>query len=135
MTEIRLAAINKVLLTGRLTRDAEVRYTPSGTPVAYFSVANNRKFRGRDGEWSEEATFVNAVTMGRGVEIFGDRLKKGAAVFLEGRLHTRTWQNEQGARRQGLEVIADRIQILDRPEESGEGSKDEPGGVEGELPF
>lgn len=134
MSEVRLAAINKVLLTGRLTRDAEVRYTPSGTPVAYFNVASNRKFRDLEGQWMEEATFVNVVTMGRGVELFGDRLVKGTAVFIEGRLHTRSWQNEQGARRQSLEVIADRIQVLDRPPEAGEPSK-EAGGVEGELPF
>lgn len=133
MGDLRLAAINKVLLTGRLTRDAEVRYTPAGTPVAYFSVANNRRFQDRGGEWKEEATFVNAVAMGRGVELFGSRLKQGVAVFLEGRLHTRAWQKEEGGRRQSLELVVDRLQVLDRPEE-GEGAKED-GGMEGELPF
>jgi len=131
--EVRLAAINKVLLTGRLTRDAELRYTPAGTPVAYFSVANNRRFRDRDGEWKEEATYVNAVATGRGVEIFGARLKQGAAVFLEGRLHMRQWPSEPGGRRQSLEVVVDRLQVLE-PVEAGEGTKEE-SGAEGELPF
>ncbi|MBM3298312.1 MAG: single-stranded DNA-binding protein [Candidatus Aminicenantes bacterium] len=144
MSEVRLAAVNRVFLTGRLTRDVEVRYAPSGTPVAAFSLASNRRFRDRGGEWREETTYVDVIAMGRGAELYGPRLHKGTAVFVEGRLHTRVWQSERG-RRQSLEVVVDRMQVLDRqvPEgESGTASGGEPERgpdegppVEGELPF
>ena len=114
MAGVRLASVNKVLLTGRLTRDPELRYTPSGTAVSSFSVASSRSYKGQDGEWKQTVAFVNIVAWGKQAVLVNEYLKKGSAVFLEGRLNSRSWETEEGQKRSTLEVTADRVQFLDR---------------------
>jgi len=114
MAEVRLASINKVLLSGRLTRDPELRYTPSGTAVSSFSVAASRNYRTQDGEWKQSVAFVNVVAWGKQAVLVNEYLKKGSAVYVEGRLNSRSWETEEGQKRSVLEVCAERVQFLDR---------------------
>jgi single-strand DNA-binding protein len=114
MSEIRLVSINKVLLSGRLTRDPELRYTPSGVAVITFSLALNRRYKDQSGEWKEEVSFVNVVAWQRQAELASEFLKKGSAVYVEGRLQSRSWETSEGSKRSVIEVRAERLQFLDK---------------------
>jgi single-strand DNA-binding protein len=114
MADVRLASVNKVLLSGRLTRDPELRYTPSGTAVSSFSIASSRGYKGQDGEWKQAVAFVNVVAWAKQAVLVNEYLKKGSAVFVEGRLNSRSWETEEGQKRSALEVTAERVQFLDR---------------------
>jgi single-strand DNA-binding protein len=143
MADVKLAAVNKVMLTGRLTRDPELRYTPSGTAVSSFSIASSRSYKGQDGEWKQQVAFVNCVAWTKLAVLVNEYLKKGSAVFVEGRLHSRSWETEDGQRRSALEIVAERVQFLDRiskPEVTEEEFVESGGGGEGldsedEVPF
>jgi len=136
MSEVKLASINKVMLSGRLTRDPELRYTPAGVPVMTFSLALNRRYKDQSGEWKEEVCFVNVVAWQRQAEVASEYLKKGSAVFVEGRLQSRSWETSEGNKRSTLEVRAERLQFLDkvRREEEGAEPKSEEEGAE-DVPF
>lgn len=102
--------INKVMLFGNLTRDPELRALPSGMNVCNFSVATNRVYRDRDGKKQEQADFHNVVVFGRQADTVAQYLKKGASVFVEGRMQTRSWEQE-GQKKYRTEVVADRVQF------------------------
>ncbi len=123
MADLRLANVNKVLISGRLTRDAEVRYTPAGSPVCTLPVAANRRFKGQDGEWKNETTYINVVAWDRLAERAGQMAKKGAALMVEGRLQSRSFETAEGGRRSVIEVRAERIQFLDRQTKESEDSQ------------
>ena len=115
-----MASLNKVLLIGNLTRDPELRYVPSGSAVANFTLAMNRVYKLQTGEKKEEVSFVRVVVWGRLAEVCNDYLKKGRPVFVEGRLQSRSWEGADGQKKSTLEVIATNIQFL----RSGGGAKD-----------
>jgi single-strand DNA-binding protein len=106
------ANLNKVLLIGNLTRDPELRYVPSGTAVATFSIAVNRVYTSQAGEKKEEVSFIRIVVWGRRAEVCGEYLSKGSPVFIEGRLQSRSWEGQDGQKRSTTEVIADNVQFL-----------------------
>jgi len=114
-------SLNKVLLIGNLTRDPELRSTPSGQSVATFSIATNRVWKDpQSGERKEAAEFHNIVMWRRLAEIAGQYLRKGSKIFLEGRLQTRSWQDQSGTKKYMTEIIAENMQMLDRkPQGSG----------------
>jgi single-strand DNA-binding protein len=114
MADIRLPEVNKVVLTGRLTRDPELRRTASDRAVTQMGIASSRRYKARDGEWKEMTAFVNVVVWGRQAETCAEFLRKGSAVFIEGRLNSRSWETQDGQKRSTIEVQADRIQFLDR---------------------
>ena len=108
-----MADLNKVLLLGNLTRDPELRFTPSGTAVANLRIAVNRRFRDRNTqELKSEVCYVTVVVWNKQAEICNQYLQKGRPVFIEGRLQSRTWQDKDGKNRSVLEVRAERIQFL-----------------------
>ena len=107
-----MASLNKVLLIGNLTRDPELRYIPSGSAVASFTLAMNRVYKLQTGEKKEEVSFVKVVVWGRMAENCGEYLKKGSPVFVEGRLQSRSWDGPDGQKRSALEVIALSVQFL-----------------------
>ena len=107
-----MANLNKALLIGNLTRDPELRYIPNGSAVATFTLAMNRVYKLQTGEKKEEVSFVRVVVWGRMAEICGEYLKKGAPVFVEGRLQSRSWDGPDGQKRSTLEVIAMSVQFL-----------------------
>ena len=106
------ASLNKVLLIGNLTRDPELRYVPSGTAVATFTIAVNRVYTSQAGEKKEEVAFIKIVVWGRRAEVCGEYLSKGSPVFIEGRLQSRSWEGQDGQKRSTTEVIADNVQFL-----------------------
>ena len=114
-----MASLNKVMLIGNLGKDPEVRYTPSGSAVASFSVATSEKFKNRNGEMEERTEWHNVVLWGRQAEVAGEYLSKGKTVYIEGRLQTRKWQDKDGRDRWTTEVVGDRMQMLGGKGEGG----------------
>lgn len=107
--------LNRVLILGRVTADPQLRATPSGQSVTTFGVATNRVWTGKDGKRQEETEFHNVVVWGRQAEIAAQFLRKGALVFVEGHLRTRSWQDKQGQSHKTTEVICERMQLGPRP--------------------
>jgi single-strand DNA-binding protein len=103
--------LNKVFIIGRLTNDIQLRVTPSGQPVATFGVATNRTWNDKAGQRQKQTEFHNVVVWGRQAEIMHQYLKKGALVFIEGRIQTRAWEDKQGMKRSRTEIIVDRFQF------------------------
>ena len=114
-----MANLNKVFLIGNLTRDPELRYIPSGTAVATFTVASNRSYNSASGEKKEDVCFVRVVSWARQAELCGEYLFKGSPVFVEGRLQSRSWETPDGQKRSTIEVVAQNIQFLGRPRGAG----------------
>jgi single-strand DNA-binding protein len=109
-----MASLNKVLLIGNLTRPPELRYTPSGTAVADLRLAVNRNYSTQTGERREETCFLTVVVWGKQAESCGEYLDKGSQVFVEGRLQTRDWEGKDGQKRSATEVVAERVQFMNR---------------------
>src|SRR5918912_3906844 len=109
--------LNKVMLIGRLTRDPEMRYTPSGAPVTSFSLATNRYGQSPDGERKEYTDYHNVVVWNIGkrnlAEVAGTYLHKGSLVYVEGRLQTRSWEGQDGQKRKTTEVNATELPLLE----------------------
>ncbi|MGT2935265.1 single-stranded DNA-binding protein [Streptococcus castoreus] len=103
--------INNVVLVGRMTRDAELRYTPSQVAVATFTLAVNRAFKSQNGE--READFINCVIWRQPAENLANWAKKGALIGITGRIQTRHYENQQGQRVYVTEVVADNFQMLE----------------------
>jgi single-strand DNA-binding protein len=105
------------MLIGRLTRDPEMRYTPSGQPLTSFSIATNRYGSGPDGERREFTDYHNIVAWNIGkrnlAEIVAQYTKKGSLVYVEGRLQTRSWEGQDGQKRRTTEVVSNDVQFLD----------------------
>jgi len=97
------------MVLGNATRDAELRTTPNGKSVAGFAVATNRRWKDQSGETKDEVQFHEIVAWGKLAEIAAQIIKKGSKVYVEGRLQTRTWEGQDGARRERTEIIADNI--------------------------
>jgi single-strand DNA-binding protein len=107
--------LNKVLLAGRLTGDVQLRTTPSGQPVATFSIATNRTYTDKSGAKKEETEFHNIVAWGRQAEVAQQYMVKGQVIFVEGRLQTRSWNDKQGQAHKTTEIICDRFQFGQKP--------------------
>lgn len=111
--------LNKAMIIGNVTRDPEVRTTPSGVNVASFGVATNFTWTDQAGQKQDKAEFHNIVAWRKLADICGQYLKKGSKVYIEGRLQTRTWDDQNGVKRNRTEIIADNMIMLDRPNTSG----------------
>ena len=104
--------INKVILVGNLGRDPEVRSTPSGQPVATFTLATSRRWRDKSGQKQEQTEWHQIVCWGRQAEIAGQYLTKGKQIYVEGRLQRRQWDDKDGNKRYTTEIRGDRIVLL-----------------------
>ena len=112
--------INNVVLVGRMTKDAELRYTPQSQAVATFTLAVNRNFKNQNGE--READFINIVIWRQQAENLASWAKKGALIGITGRIQTRNYENQQGQRVYVTEVVADSFQLLEaRQNQNGQG--------------
>ncbi len=112
------------MIYGNLTRDPELRALPSGGQVASFSVATNRVFKKQDGSKQEATEFHNVVVFGRQAETVAQYMKKGSAVYIEGRIQTRSWDSPEKGKQYRTEIIAERVQFGPRngaPAAGGEG--------------
>jgi len=110
-----MANYNKVILVGNLTRDPELSYLPSQTPVCEFGLAVNRRWRGSNGEPREETCFVDCRLYGRQAETFNQHMAKGRPVLVEGRLQYDTWEGQDGTRRSKHRINVQTFQFLGGP--------------------
>ena len=116
------ASLNKVFLMGNLTRDPELRYIPSGTAVANFTLAVNRPYKDNAGEKKEDVSFIRVVVWGKMAEVCGEYLTKGRPVMVEGRLKSRTWEGQDGQKRSALDVVAVNVQFIGSKGQRQEGA-------------
>ncbi|HEU4572615.1 MAG TPA: single-stranded DNA-binding protein [Candidatus Limnocylindrales bacterium] len=114
-------SLNKAMIIGNLGRDPEMRYTPSGQAVTQFTVAVNRNYRDQQGEWQEETEWFRVVAWAQLAERTAEYLRKGRKVYVEGRLQTRSWEDQNGQKRYTTELIANTVTPLDpRPRDEGD---------------
>jgi single-strand DNA-binding protein len=114
--------INRVVLTGNLTRDPELRATPGGLSICKLGVAVNTRRKNSEGQWEEKPNFFRVTVFGRQADSCGQYLKKGRPVAIDGRLEWSTWESE-GQKRESIDIIADTVQFL--------GGRDDAGGSNG----
>ena len=115
-------SVNKVILIGNLGKDPEVKFTPSGTPVAKLTLATNERFKDKSGEWQDRTEWHNVVAWQRLAEIAGEYLKMGSKVYIEGRLQTRSWEDKQTNQKKYMtEVVAGDLVLLGGRGEGGGG--------------
>jgi single-strand DNA-binding protein len=123
------------MIIGNLGQDPEMRYTPSGRPLTKFSVATNRSWTAEDGKKHTETEWFNVVAWGKLAEICNQYLAKGQRVYVEGRLHTRHWTDDEGNHRSATEIVAQEMIMLDgKPPEAEETSRPDQAS-EDEFPF
>lgn len=111
-----MASVNKCIFIGNLGRDPEMRYMPSGDAIANFSIACTESFKDKSGAKQERTEWIRIAMFGKLAEIAGEYLKKGSSVYIEGRMQTRKWQNKEGVDQYTTEIVADRMQLLDKKE-------------------
>lgn len=113
-------SLNKCMIIGNLGRDPEMRYTPSGQAVTQFTVAVNRNYKDQQGERQEETEWFRVVAWAQQAEFAAEYLRKGAKVYVEGRIQTRQWEGQDGQKRYTTELVANTIQNLERrPRDDG----------------
>ena len=117
-------AVNKCIFIGRLTDDPSVRYMPNGDPVANFSIAVNEKYKDKSGEQREKTEYIRVVAYRRTAEIIGQYTRKGSKLYVEGKLQTRKWTDNNGVDRYTTEIIADSVQLLDSRGDGNRGHDD-----------
>lgn len=127
--------LNKVMIIGNLGRDPEMRYTPSGKPVTTFSVATSRSWSTSEGEKREETEWFNVVAWSSLAEICKQYLTKGQQVYIEGRLQTRHWDDQEGNKHTSVEIVANEMIILSERREVGESTSESASTEEEEFPF
>lgn len=106
-------SVNKVILIGNLGKDPEIKYTPSGMPVAKFSIATNERYKDKSGEWQDRTEWHNLVAWQRTAEIIGEYVKKGSKIYIEGRLQTSSWEDKQsGEKKYRTEIVVQDLVLL-----------------------
>jgi len=106
-------SVNKVILIGNLGKDPEVKVTPSGTPVAKFTLATNERYKDKSGQWQDRTEWHNLVAWQRTAEIIGEYVKKGSKIYVEGRLQTSSWDDKStGEKKYRTEIIVNDLVLL-----------------------
>ena len=119
-----MASFNKVILMGNLTRDPQMKYLPSQTPVVEFGIATNRRFKTQAGEDKEEVTFVDCAAFGKQAEVINQWCRKGKQLFIEGRLKFDSWDDKNGGgKRSKLSVIVEQFQFVGGRDQDGNGGE------------
>jgi single-strand DNA-binding protein len=127
--------LNKVLIIGRLGRDPEMRYTPSGRPVTTFTVATSRSWNTSEGGRRTETEWFNVVAWSNLAEICKQYLVKGSLVYIEGRLQTRHWEDPEGNKHSSIEIVANEMIILSDRKEGAPAGMEFEESEEDEFPF
>ncbi len=127
--------LNKVMIIGRLGRDPEMRYTPSGRPVTTFNVATTRSWNSSDGERHTETEWFNVVAWGSLAEICKQYLTKSHQVYIEGRLQTRVWEDTDGNKRTSVEIVANEMILLSERKDSQPSDEELNDGIEEDFPL
>ena len=139
-----MAGVNKAILVGRLGKDPEIKYTPSGTAIANFTMATSENYKDKDGQKQERTEWHRIVAFGKLAEICGEYLAKGKQVYIEGRIQTRSWDDKDGNKKYMTEIVANTMQMLGKADEAAKGSTElphdagsasEPAVIEEDVPF
>ncbi len=136
--KLNLPRINSVIVSGRLTRDVELRYTGSGTPVASMSIAVDRRYLDSDNNWQSDTSFFRISAWAGVAERAAESLSKGAPVIIEGTLRSQTWKDKEDKTRTTVEIVARRIQNLEREAQEGAPEEKSPSDdqeSDDEIPF
>ena len=135
-------SLNKVILIGNLGQDPEARFTPQGTAVCNLSVATNESWKDQSGEMQDRTEWHRVVMYGRMAETATEYMKKGQMVYVEGRLHTREWEDQNQIKRRTTEIRCDNFTMLGKrsdssgpPSENPDSSMKPNAGVDDDLPF
>lgn len=116
--------LNKVFLIGRLTKDPTITYLSSGTPVVDFTIAHNRRYKDKNGEWKEESSFFEIKGIGKGFDDLGAKLNKGDTVLIEGELRQEKWETKDGNKASKIRVYIHNVRILKRSKQYGDMKKE-----------
>jgi single-strand DNA-binding protein len=128
-----MANINRVVLVGNLTRDPELKQTPSGTPVCSLRIAVNSRRRDESGQWTDKPNYFSVSVFGNQAESCSQYLSKGRPVAIDGRLDWREWQAQDGSKREAVEIVAESVQFLgSRGDTGGDAPQFVPAGAAGE---
>jgi single-strand DNA-binding protein len=123
--------LNKVMLIGNLGGDPEIKYSPNGTAIANIKLATNERRKNREGEWEDATEWHRIVMLGKQAETCKDYLKKGSKIYLEGKIQTRSWEDQNGKRQYMTEILGQSFIMLDPRGQDGagggQGSRDEHG--------
>ncbi|MBI5047510.1 MAG: single-stranded DNA-binding protein [Deltaproteobacteria bacterium] len=117
-----MAGVNKAILVGRLGKDPEIKYMPSGTAIANFTMATSENYKDKDGQKQERTEWHRIVAFGKLAEICGEYLAKGKQVYIEGRIQTRSWDDKDGNKKYMTEIVANTMQMLGKPEGTAAGT-------------
>ena len=117
---------NKVIVTGNLTRDPEMKATPAGVEIASFSLALNRQYKNQAGESVEETSFIDCKAFGKQAELIGQYMGKGRPMLLEGRLKQDTWQTPEGKNRSKVTIICEKFLFMDSKQDAKPSANNEP---------
>jgi single-strand DNA-binding protein len=128
-----MAGVNKAIIVGNLGRDPEMRSTQSGTQVANFSVATSRQYTDSSGQRQDDTEWHRIVAFGRLAEICGQYLRKGKQVYIEGRIQTRSWEDQNGQKRYTTEIVCEQMQMLGRAGDTSGGDSDLDGAGSGQA--
>ena len=128
-------SVNKVVIVGHIGADPETRFTPSGTAVANFNVATNESRKNSDGGYQDHTEWHSCVLFGKRAEFAGEYLKRGQLIYLEGRLQTRSWEDDSGTKKYKTEVIGNEITMLGKKVGTGGSSQNRDDASEDDLPF
>ncbi|MCB0278831.1 MAG: single-stranded DNA-binding protein [Calditrichaeota bacterium] len=132
MAKLKMPEINTVIISGNLTREPVLRNTSSGTPVANFYIASNRKFKDKSGAWKEDVCYVGVVAWHQLADSVNEHLQKGSAVVVEGELQSRNWETDEGSYKSVVEIKAHKIQFLNsKTDHSDDDSSSEDESIEG----
>ena len=123
------ASINRVILVGNLTRDPELRHTPSGMPVCSLRIAVNARRKDETGQWVDKPNYFSVTVWGQQGENCAQYLAKGRPVAIDGRLDWREWETQEGAKREAVEIVADSVQFLGSRGEGEGGQQFVPAGA------
>jgi single-strand DNA-binding protein len=124
--------INKAIVLGRLGKDPEMRYAPSGTAIATFSVATNSRQKA-DGEWVDKTDWHNILAFGKLAEFAGEYLSKGKLIYIEGRIQTSSWEDQQGQKKYKTEIVVSELQMIGSKNDSSGSSVEEQDGEEAKV--
>jgi single-strand DNA-binding protein len=131
---LRMPSLNKVLIAGNLVDDPRTGLLESGVSVANFRIASTQSYKSRDGEWKEKTCFVDVVAWRRTAELVSEYLRKGSPVMVEGELQTNSWQGQDGTQRSRVEILARRVQFLQRQGQGGPSQDQKAGDRERDEP-
>lgn len=128
-------SVNKVVLVGHMGANPETRFTPSGTAVANFNIATNESRKNTEGAFVDHTEWHSCVLFGKRAEFAGEYLKKGQLIYIEGRLQTRSWEDDSGTKKYKTEVVGSEVTMLGKKTDVGGGVREVNDSSDDDLPF